>query len=217
MAIWTEQENDILRKYFATAPWDDLMVRLPSRTRSSISQHAHGLGIKREITVGETSKWTEAETALLYQCYATTASWDDLLAIFPNRSVQAIQQRAFKLRLKRRVAAGKASRNVCPDCGGHKKRSSILCQKCRWAWLDRHKEETLSKRQETSRDKKLQRELAQANQAICPDCSGPKNSYSVRCWRCNGIYRLQAKIDRLQTELTSAETALAVYEVVNQI
>ena len=89
---WSEQELDIIRKYYAE---DIKLVQelLPNRTYKSIVTKAKRIGIKsREF-------WSNEDDNLLSEIYPKM-SVDEVLKYFPNRSRNSIIKHAIKLNLQ---------------------------------------------------------------------------------------------------------------------
>lgn len=76
------------------------------------------------------SRWSQEEIAILRECYATSSS-EDLAKLLPSRTLGAIYNQAFQLRLKRVYSTkNAAAESVCPDCGNPKARRSMRCWDC---------------------------------------------------------------------------------------
>lgn len=47
--VWTDEENAILKAMYPTADRNDILAALPTRSWTSISAHAYGFGLKRQV------------------------------------------------------------------------------------------------------------------------------------------------------------------------
>lgn len=90
--LWTLKEDDLLRRYHPDYP--AMMQALPLRTRNAIRGRVQVIGVARRYKA-----WTGPDVAKLRKHFPT-ASWNELLALFPGRTVSEIrayaQRRAFR-------------------------------------------------------------------------------------------------------------------------
>lgn len=104
---WSIQEDEILKRNYATANNAELCALFPGRKLDAIRYHARQLGLVREKKVyrsgekvGTKQGWTNEEEELLRNHYETS-SMDELLLLFPGKTPMAIYGHAFQLRLKK--------------------------------------------------------------------------------------------------------------------
>ena len=96
---WTPAEIQILRDNYPHKSRKEMMALLPNRSDFSIGSKAQDMGLKCLIkTVNNTKRpeWSEWEKFHLKSVYATHTIYQ-LMEIFPNRSRQAIEQRAHAM------------------------------------------------------------------------------------------------------------------------
>lgn len=90
---WTEEENNILRKYYPVEGYKEVIDRLEGRTRGAINLQAKKLGIK-----APDNTWTEEENAILRKYYPVEGI--KVIDKLENRTKLAIITQAKKLELK---------------------------------------------------------------------------------------------------------------------
>ncbi|MBL4951124.1 hypothetical protein JK635_02565 [Neobacillus sp. YIM B02564] len=103
--IWTEEEEEILKKNYPTCDMDELLKILPRFTKEKIRIKACKLGIKRIIktTRKENSKmvrWNDEEIELLKKVYKHSTN-DELLQLFPRFDLRRIRYKARTLGLEK--------------------------------------------------------------------------------------------------------------------
>lgn len=103
--IWTDEELEILKKYYPTAETNELLELLPRFTIEKIRIKAHKLGIKREKKSKRQSsnkfqRWTEDEVEKLKQVYSHSTN-EELLKLFPQFNMRQIRYKARSLKLEK--------------------------------------------------------------------------------------------------------------------
>jgi superfamily II DNA or RNA helicase len=93
---WTEQEDDILRRYFEEERFK-VSERLPGRTVGSIRERTRFLGIHAYVA----KPWTDNEKDILKQYYPIGNGVDKCLEMLPNRTASSIKKMAIILGLKK--------------------------------------------------------------------------------------------------------------------
>ena len=107
--IWTEEENEIVRKYY---PTEGKLVykRLIGRTPKACINHAKILG----CTIKERKTWTEEELDILKKYYFSEGL--NIVKRLPNRDLSTIRNKASKLGINSR--RGKRNRQIkCVETG----------------------------------------------------------------------------------------------------
>lgn len=102
---WTDEEVEILKKYYPTGDMDELLKMLPNRTLGRIRDKANKLGIKREVVskrkeTGKMLVWTDEEVDLLKKVYADLSN-KELLEMFPRFDIRRIRNKARRLGLEK--------------------------------------------------------------------------------------------------------------------
>jgi hypothetical protein len=94
---WTEADDEILRRNYANGGTAICLPLLPGRTKASLRNRAHNLGIQcgRENRFGV---WTDKENRIMRKHYRH--GWKAVQALLPERSRDAILQHARTLGLK---------------------------------------------------------------------------------------------------------------------
>lgn len=91
--VWTDEEDNRLRKHFPDYP--AMMKALPNRTRNAIRGRVQVIGIARKYR-----RWTGRDVLILRKLFPT-ASWDVILKELPGRTISEIRayaQRKFLFR-----------------------------------------------------------------------------------------------------------------------
>lgn len=135
MKKWTDEEDKILYSDYPTAPWNELLEKLPGRGKDNIYYRAKRLGLVRALVPGQ---WTAEEESILREMYPTR-SMNELMDALPDRSKASIYAKAFMLDLVR--PKSKENKAICPDCGGAKTRDAQRCMEC-------YRKQSLSKREQ---------------------------------------------------------------------
>jgi hypothetical protein len=108
MPTWTNNEDEILKKYYSDTPKNKLLKLLPRHSWFSIRVRAnHILSLKREKALVTKAKgltpWTEEEIETLRNLYPV-AYTEEIMAALPNRTWSAIETFARdKLKIRRCV------------------------------------------------------------------------------------------------------------------
>ena len=90
---WTDNEIEILKKYYILESVDELLNRLPNRTRFCIRAKANSLNLfKQPIR----NKWTKEEDDILRNNYILKTK-EEICNMLPNHSIYSIKYRASKL------------------------------------------------------------------------------------------------------------------------
>ena len=95
---WTKEEDDILYTYYPEIGYEVIQY-LPNRSKVAIQGRVNKLGIKK-VKNENTRGWTlemEERLKVLWE----SASEEEILANFPNKSYNTIRQKAQRLGLKR--------------------------------------------------------------------------------------------------------------------
>lgn len=101
---WTDEEIEILRKYYPISGSKRVHNLLPHRTRGAIAAKANSLGIKIGVGHGETvGNWTNKEVDLLKEIYLKSPE-EELVKLFPERSYIAIRAKAKRIGLHKRTS-----------------------------------------------------------------------------------------------------------------
>lgn len=94
--VWTPEEVDILRENYPErgGMWPGWADVLPNRTKQSICQHAHVLGLGTVVRAHGRS-WSDDETWLLERFWPGHGYlWDGWDYVLPERSRQSIRDKA---------------------------------------------------------------------------------------------------------------------------
>ena len=102
---WTTEEEEIIKKHHLLTKGkidiNELMRRLPTRTIQAIRRRMYDM--KLTMTRRLANQWTKEEEEMIRKGYeGERIDWDFLRKELPNRTLQAILQRAYKLGLSRR-------------------------------------------------------------------------------------------------------------------
>lgn len=95
--LWSEEDKEIVRKYYPTCSYEELQAMLPHKTESSIRGVAHQLGLKSYFYLS--SVYTDEEDEFLRANYKIKTNEE--LADMLGRTPSAIGQRLLKIGLKR--------------------------------------------------------------------------------------------------------------------
>lgn len=101
MAVWTTEEDNILKENYEQGKWDVIFSALPNRSHSAIVHRANRLGLSQDRQWKKRS-WTEEEEEILREHYPNKPQ-QDLMKLLPNRSWGEITLRASRLHLKREI------------------------------------------------------------------------------------------------------------------
>ncbi len=97
---WSEQELEILRKWYTTAPPAELRKMLPGRAPASIHEKVRKLGLRRfKPSTSSALPWSEDESDVMRRLYPDNAA-ALLLPHLPGRSQKAIERRATDMGLQ---------------------------------------------------------------------------------------------------------------------
>ena len=91
---WTEEEDNIIRLYYAT-DLDKCLELLSDRSKSKIMSRAQIIGVSRHAVI-----WTEDEDNLLMRNWQNMSD-EELLELLPNKTINAISNRKHFLNLKK--------------------------------------------------------------------------------------------------------------------
>ena len=94
---WTEEENDILRRYYSIEEVDDVAKRLPNRTRTAIVAHAKALNV---LGLRSTKTWWTDEQ-VEYLKYHWSDKSDVELSDIIGKDVRSIKDKRLRLGLCR--------------------------------------------------------------------------------------------------------------------
>ncbi|MDO5067467.1 MAG: SANT/Myb-like DNA-binding domain-containing protein [Propionibacteriaceae bacterium] len=100
---WTPAENTLLHEHGPTASWQELHALLPGRSLKSIRIQMNRLAIYRAPTTHYSPtrrSWTPTEEQLLHQ-HGPTMPWEELEALLPGRTLDAIKARLTHLGVRR--------------------------------------------------------------------------------------------------------------------
>ena len=95
--FWTEEEDNILRKFYPTNGAKGCVKHLPNRTKIAICWRATSLNLISGITT-KNKQWSPEEDEIIKTNYSKDRT--DLTDLIPNKSKRAIQQRALVLGVK---------------------------------------------------------------------------------------------------------------------
>ena len=90
---WTEEENNILKKYYPVEGYKEVIDRLEGRTRGAINLQAKKLGIK-----APDNTWTEEENDILKEYYPSEGC--KVANRLNGRTKKSIKMRVNKLGIK---------------------------------------------------------------------------------------------------------------------
>ena len=107
---WTKGEDQILRDLYPHCTNEEIMEKLPHRTRGAVQNRAHNLGtrktaetrqrIRHEGVLKRADLWTESEDKILREHYIM-ASPERLMSLLPNRTLIALRARAEELEIRK--------------------------------------------------------------------------------------------------------------------
>lgn len=102
---YTEEDIEFLKVNYPLGNWDEIFLRFPQLTKNCIHKKCHRMGIKfigtqyRKISIhNKKSKWTDKEDEILKENYSSLPI-EEVTALLPNRTLNAIRQRARNLNL----------------------------------------------------------------------------------------------------------------------
>jgi len=109
---WTKEEDDLLRKYWPDAMNnDEILHHFVMRSYEAITGRVVKLKLKKtdrvldiraeQLRVSRSSVWSKEDTELLIIHWPNCNKESDILHLFPNRDEDAIQRRAYYLKLKK--------------------------------------------------------------------------------------------------------------------
>src|SRR3989344_9582234 len=99
--VWTDEKNDLLRKLYPAATWEELQKAFPGRKRGALVQQASKLGIRRsQESRWPNFVWTDEKNDLLRKLYPA-ATWEELQKAFPEHKRGVLVQQAVRLGLRR--------------------------------------------------------------------------------------------------------------------
>lgn len=100
---WSEEEIKLLTENYPVKTIDELLLLFPNRNKSSITNKAQKLGLKKINPEKFMNKnlWSKEEINLLITNYKTKNN-DELQKLFPNRTLKSIHDKAEDLHLKKR-------------------------------------------------------------------------------------------------------------------
>lgn len=121
---WSEEELSTVHEKFPVSTWAELAPLLPGRTRFAVKHQAWKMGllktpetrIRCEFFNHGKAAWTQQETQLLVTLW-TTAPLESVHASFPNRSEKSLQQKAWKMGLRRPPAEVRKALLKSSRCG----------------------------------------------------------------------------------------------------
>lgn len=90
-AFWTDEENDLIRKYAPTMKWKEMETVLPGRKAQSIKAQAHKLGITH------TKLWTKEEDEWLKSVYSTMDIADIAKTVGKKKEAVLVHARSIGL------------------------------------------------------------------------------------------------------------------------
>ena len=102
---WTNEEIEILKKYYPNDGIYKCMEMLPHLTKSQIKTKVNN---SKDISSNNFEKWTKDEVDKLIQLWPK-ATKNELLNAFPNRTYQKIQLKAHVLKLKCEIERNRKS------------------------------------------------------------------------------------------------------------
>ncbi|MDD3012870.1 MAG: hypothetical protein PHC34_04130 [Candidatus Gastranaerophilales bacterium] len=101
---WTEDELDLVKKFYYSMTREELLRLLPNRTESGLKQLIRKLGFPRKPIEGnpytKCPPWTDREIKTLIKYYDNKPN-EELQQLIPGRSLSAINMRAYLLGIKR--------------------------------------------------------------------------------------------------------------------
>lgn len=92
---WTSKEDKTLKKYFSSDSFDDLLIKLPRRTKTAIIVRAYKLGLRRNV---ESHEWPNEELEILKNNYEKKGMFG-VAKMLPNHSLSSIYLKAKALGL----------------------------------------------------------------------------------------------------------------------
>lgn len=93
--LWTAEEDAVIKTDYKTLTLEELMLKLPNRTKDAIKQRAQVLEVSDEHI-----PWTIEEIDILRTNYPVMGK--RVMRLLPNRSLKNIQVTAYRLGIKRR-------------------------------------------------------------------------------------------------------------------
>lgn len=90
--LFTNEDLEWLRIHYPSDDWSIILSHFPSKNRQSIHSFVSKYGIKRDVDI-----WTEEEINKMKMVWEDRPPREELLRIFPNRSLSAIYSKAEKL------------------------------------------------------------------------------------------------------------------------
>ena len=99
---WTDEETDIMKKYYSSIPLDEICKLLPNRKRDNIIAKAKNLNIKSYEYLQK--HWSEEDLEFLMSNYKNMT--DEEIANALNRSINSIRGKRDCLKLLRPVEKG---------------------------------------------------------------------------------------------------------------
>lgn len=98
---WTPEEDAVVCEFFGAEGASGVARRLPGRTASAVSNHAHRLGLQSE----HFKRWTPEEDATIVEHYEELGAGAMCAAgMLPGRTAAKVMNRAFALGVRRRKA-----------------------------------------------------------------------------------------------------------------
>lgn len=94
--FWTQEEKDIIMKYYSIIPLDQVMEKLPGRSRDSIINQARLMRIKSFVTL---QKFSEEESNYIKENYLTMT--DEEIGNILSRSTRSVRDKRLSLGLIR--------------------------------------------------------------------------------------------------------------------
>lgn len=92
---WTDDEIEILKKYYSTKPIEYVMEKLPNRTYQAIGKKANLLGMYSYYNI--ISYWNDEQTQILLDNWETKT--DEEIAKMLNKDKRSISEKRWQLRL----------------------------------------------------------------------------------------------------------------------
>ena len=92
---WSEEEDDIIRKYYPIGGTKEVQKYLPNRTSQTISIRANRI---KDVNPNK-AKWSEEEDDIIRKYYSTGGK-KEAQKYLPNRTLKAIENRASALNIK---------------------------------------------------------------------------------------------------------------------
>lgn len=129
---WTDLEVGILKEYYPSTSWDELLALLPNRNMGTINYKARTLRLSRRTAPNRgNASWSAEETAALIEMYSREPM-KEIREALPGKTQAAIYAKAHTLGLERGQGHGPGEPmvGVCPTCGGQMNRDSMQCRDC---------------------------------------------------------------------------------------